>query len=359
MKLLPIKREPDARRFLTALRGGEPDLVPFIELKHDPEIFEQLLEGPLVPPDTPADRVVETDWANRIRCLAALGYDHIRGACDIPLLRELVTGDDTATYSRGRRAWQPEGEGLIATEEDFERYPWPSARDIDYTVVETAARLLPDGMTITASTHGGVLEWAMWLMGYVPFSYALYDNPGLVKAVVGRLGELILAAAETMAGMDRVGALFIGDDMGHKHGTLVSADVLRELILPWHKRIADAAHRQGKPYILHACGNVSEIMDELIDDCGIDAKHSFEDAIMPLREVKRRWGDRCAICGGVDVDKLARLPEEELRRYVRGILDDCSPGGGYLLGSGNSVTNYVPLGNFLAMLDEGMRFCGG
>lgn len=359
MKLLALKREPDSGRFLTALRGGEPDVVPFIELKHDPEIFEQLLEGPLVTPNTPSNRVVEVEWRNRIRCLAALGYDHVRAACDLPLVRKTRPGVDTALYSRGARQWQPEGDGPIQTWEDLERYPWPRPEDIDYTVLESAASNLADGMTITASTHGGVLEWALWLMGYVPFSYALYDDPGLVAEVIRRVGELLLAAAEAMASEESVGALFIGDDMGHKHGTLVSAAFLREHILPWHKRLSAAAHARGKPYVLHSCGNLTEIMDDLIDNVGIDAKHSFEDAILPVQEAKRRWGSRCAMCGGVDVDKLTRLPEEDLRCYVRNILENCAPGGGYLLGSGNSVTNYIPVSNFLAMLDEGIRFCGG
>jgi uroporphyrinogen decarboxylase len=40
---------------------------------------------------------------------------------------------------------------------------------------------------------------------------------------------------------------------------------------------------------------------------------------------------------------------------VRGQLDTCA-GKGYALGAGNSVANYIPLGNYLAMLDEGKKF---
>jgi uroporphyrinogen decarboxylase len=58
------------------------------------------------------------------------------------------------------------------------------------------------------------------------------------------------------------------------------------------------------------------------------------------------------------VDKLCRLPEPELRKHVRKVLEACMPGGRYCLGSGNSVTNYVPVGNYLAMVDEGLRFGG-
>lgn len=358
MRQLAIKREPDFQRFLTAIRREEPECVPFIELFHDHEIYEALLEEPLVPPGTPEDRVWHEYWKNRIRCLAALGYDHINVGVGIPFQRKIITGEDTAIYSRGERAWQDEDHGAIETWEDFEKYPWPKPEDIDYSHLEIAASYLPDGMMLTATTPGGVLENAMWIMGYVPFSYALYDQPDLVAAVFEKVGELELIAMQNAVEHEKVGGLFVGDDMGHKHGLLVSAQVIREHVLPWHKRMVEAAHAKGKPYILHACGDVEEIMDDYIDYCGIDAKHSFEDVIMPVTEVKRRYGDRIAICGGVDVDKLARLPEHELRKYVRGILEECAPGGGYLLGSGNSVANYIPVENFLAMLDEGLKFSG-
>jgi uroporphyrinogen decarboxylase len=97
-------------------------------------------------------------------------------------------------------------------------------------------------------------------------------------------------------------------------------------------------------------------MDEIID-LGFDAKHSFEDKIMPVEEVSRLWGDRIAILGGVDLDLLARGSQEEVRRRTREILESCAAAGtGYCLGTGNSVANYIPTENYLAMLDEGRRW---
>jgi uroporphyrinogen decarboxylase len=58
------------------------------------------------------------------------------------------------------------------------------------------------------------------------------------------------------------------------------------------------------------------------------------------------------------VDKLCRLPENELRVYVRDIIQNCLPGGRFALGSGNTVANYVPLRNYLAMIDEGLSWQG-
>jgi uroporphyrinogen decarboxylase len=97
-------------------------------------------------------------------------------------------------------------------------------------------------------------------------------------------------------------------------------------------------------------------MDDLIEDVKIDAKHSFEDIIEPVEVFVRRFAHRVCVVGGVDVDVLVRGSEEQIRVRTREILEACAPSRSYILGSGNSITNYIPVQNFLAMVDEGRRF---
>jgi uroporphyrinogen decarboxylase len=215
--------------------------------------------------------------------------------------------------------------------------------------------MLPDGMKVTATLPGGILENLSRLMGYEPLCMALIDDPDLVQAVVDRIGEGELALYRVLCDMEHVGALWLNDDLGFKTQTMISPAHLRQFVFPWHKRLIDYAHSHGKLVMLHACGNLREVIDDLIDDVRIDAKHSFEDAIQPVAEFKRLYGHRVATLGGIDVDMLARGTEEQVRAYTRRVVEDCAPGGGYALGSGNSVANYIPVENFLAMLDEGRK----
>ena len=92
---------------------------------------------------------------------------------------------------------------------------------------------------------------------------------------------------------------------------------------------------------------------DLIASVGIDAKHSYEDVILPITEAKRLWGDRVAVLGGVDMDLLTQGSVEQVRARVREIMRVCAPDGGFALGTGNSVANYIPVKNYLTMLDEG------
>ena len=94
---------------------------------------------------------------------------------------------------------------------------------------------------------------------------------------------------------------------------------------------------------------------KIIDDVKADAKHSFEDTYLPVTEAKRLYGHRIGLIGGVDMDILTRCGVGEVEEYVGRTLETCKPGGGYCLGSGNSVANYVPLENYLMMIDAGLE----
>ena len=285
-----------------------------------------------------------------------LGYDYVPCRTSFLLSFEMPTAEDTAQMPFEERPWVTESTGLVENWEDFEKYEWLEPRDEHFAPIEYAAEVLPEGMKLIPHGPGGVLENVMWIMGYEPLSYALVDEPDLVQAMFDHVGQTLLKVFERLASYEAVGAVFLGDDMGHKTQTMLAPDVLRKYVFPWQKRLAEAVHARGKPFLLHSCGNLEAVMDDLIDYVGIDAKHSFEDVIMPVEEVKKRWGDRVAILGGVDVDFLCRRTPEEVRARTRRVLDACMPGGGYALGSGNTVTNYMPIENYLAMLEEGRRY---
>ena len=349
--------QPDfARLRKVLLRQGEPDRLPFIELFADREIMEAVL-GETIPTAGWQERAAqEAALLKTIRFYHETGYDYVstRVAVDIPRLK--AGAADTADLSRGQREWQAETEGLIETWEDFERFPWPGPDQIDLYPLEYTSRHLPDGMKMIAMGPGGPLENLMWLMGYSPMAYALADDPALVQAVADKVEEMLLSVFTAAAQIPGVGALWVGDDMGFKTATMFSPSDLRRYVFPIQRKIADIAHAHDMPFMLHACGNLEEVMDDLIDDVKVDAKHSFEDIIMPVSEAKKRWGQRVALLGGIDMDMLCRASEPELRAYTRRVIEDCAPGGGWALGTGNTVANYVPVRNYLAMLDEGRRY---
>lgn len=355
------KLNPDFQELRKVLlRQGISDRVILYEHYVDSEVIEKIMEIPITNLDLTKKEEKEKYLKVIIEFYYKFGYDYVPLRIEPDLPREnFLFGNDTAELSRQKRQWQDENTGPIASWEEFEKYRWPKNDAIlDYSYFEFVSKNLPDGMKIVGHIGGGVFELTSWLMGLVPMSYALYEQPDLVQAIVDKVGEMISIADTNIIKIcdDKIGALRMGDDLGYKTSTMLPPDMLRKYIFPWQKKIVEIAHQNNLPFILHSCGNLKDIMDDLIEYVKIDAKHSYEDVIMPVIEAKQKYGNRIAILGGVDIDKLSRWDEQDIRKYVREILDKCVPGGGYALGSGNTISNYVKIENYLAMLDEGKKW---
>jgi uroporphyrinogen decarboxylase len=198
------------------------------------------------------------------------------------------------------------------------------------------------------------------LLGTEGLFYLINDDPQLVEDVFNRWGQVVYDCYASIIELEAVGGIFHVDDMGFKTGTLISTGKLRQLVFPWLVKYAVLAHEHCKPFFLHSCGNLYKkspsVMDDLIDLVGIDAFHSFQDVILPVTVAKARYGQRVALLGGADMDKLATLPEADLRIYLRSILKTCMPGGRFAFGSGNSIANYVPLQNYAILLEEARQW---
>ena len=138
------------------------------------------------------------------------------------------------------------------------------------------------------------------------------------------------------------------DDWGFNTQTMLSPDLLRKYVFPWHKKTVFMAHSNNKPAILHSCGYPFEIMDDVIEDLHYDAKHSFEDNIVTVEEAYKLWGNRIAILGGIDLNFLCTRSLDEIRLRAENLIA-LTENKSYALGSGNSIPSYVPDESFHAM----------
>jgi len=351
---------PDAEAFLKNLRRqGTPRRVHFMELYQDAEVNEavaqrfELARG--LSPDDPDFQIKKYIATQRF-----LGYDYcsvyVGGVAFVYNWES--TADPASDLKRESRSWMNEHRGPIGSWEDFEKYPWPDPKKIDTSALEKFSRLVPDDMCLVGHS-GHFCENLVWLFGYETLCYLLYDDRKLVEAVAQRILAIEDAIFTVYLQFPRVQAIWHSDDLGFKTSLLLSADDMRHFVLSGHKQMAAKVHAAGRLSLLHACGNRAAILEDIISDVKFDALHSFEDTIEKVTDAKQRYGHRISLIGGIDVDFLCRASEPEIRRRVRETLDTCLPGGGYCLGSGNSIANYIPLDNYLTMLDEGRCYGEG
>ncbi len=349
--------QPDVRRFVDILMGKKScDPVPLAEYLIDDIHIETLTRqlGRVWTPRMDGRPENKQYLDNYIEAWYRLGYDYVRIERGLGFkISSHVSHDETR---KGQdRGWVAYEKPAITSWEDFEKYEWPASIDQALTDIVYVNDHLPNGMGLIASHCANVYEHLSFIMGYENLCIQLYEAPDLVRAVVDRVGSIMEKFYAELVKLDHLVVVWPGDDMGFRTGTLIRPEQLRDYVLPWHKRFAKIAHDAGKPYFLHSCGNIFAIMDDLINDVKIDAKHSYEDAILPVTEFQAKYGRRIGVLGGVDVDILTAKPPEFIRKHVRKIINTCAPRGRYALGSGNSIPSYVPLENYLTMLDEGLR----
>lgn len=140
------------------------------------------------------------------------------------------------------------------------------------------------------------------------------------------------------------------DDWRFSKQTMLAPDAMRKYVFPWHKKIVEAAHKTGRYALLHSCGNYRSIIEDLILDIKYDARHSYEDNTIPVEEAYEELKGRIGVLGGIDVNFMVNASEQEIFNRARALLERSYEAGGYALGTGNSVPEYIPDSHYYAMI---------
>jgi uroporphyrinogen decarboxylase len=286
-----------------------------------------------------------------IEAFRNLGYDAAPVYTFQSGLFSFPKGDQDSLASRS----QNQG-ALITDRASFDNYPWPDAESGNYEIYKQLSGYLPDGMKLLGFSNGGILENATDIVGFETLCMIYLLDPELTGEIFKNIGERLLKFYTIVSSIDSVGACVVNDDWGFKTQTMFPPEMMEAYVFPFTRKIVEVIHANGKPAILHSCGNVKDIMDVIIDDLKVDGKHSFEDGIYPVEDAWDWWSDRIAIMGGIDMDFLARKnPEEIYLRSLR-LLEKTSCKGGFALGSGNSIPDFIPRENYLAMIRAAVDF---
>jgi uroporphyrinogen decarboxylase len=335
-------------QLLQTLRRGKGSHVPLIELGVHPTVKARFIGREIV--------TLEDD----IEFSQKAGYDYVKlqpvadfNPAKIGLSNNLTFSQDGMVV----RKWASENSGVISNEQDLERYRFPNSADFDYGKFERVRSLLPEGMGVIGQ-YGDIFTMTWEMMGFETFSLAIFENPELVRSLNDKLGKLVLSMFEYFAQSDAVDAIWYSDDIAFTEGLLVSPDTLQLYFFPWLRKIGALARRYGKPLLYHTDGLLWDVFDEIID-CGVDAIHPIEPKAMDIADVKQRFGDKLCLLGNIDVDTLARGTKEAIRNKVRKNIETVGFNGGYCVGSGNSIPEYVLYENYIALLNASREFGGG
>jgi uroporphyrinogen decarboxylase len=340
------------------MRFEEPDRVPLIEAVVGYEIQSRFLGRP----------VTDSDVKSQVEFWTNAGYDHIpltagmmnpgeiTSASSIvgvvqKALRKHAPGDPEEVIP-----WNIEEGGVISSMEDFERFPWEEAARLDFGKLHDVQPYLPEGMRIIA-TSGKVFTLTWMLLGFQNFCMSLYLQDELVARVFQKVGQIQADGLRKLLEVPNVGGAWVVDDLSYGSGTMIDPKFFRKYVFPWYEEMAAICRKKDLLFFFHSDGNIWQILDDLVS-VGFHAIHPVDPTCMDIREVKEKVGKRLGVLGNIDVDLLARGTPEEIRKLTMTRLREIAPGGGYALGSGNSVPNWARFENYQAMRETALTFGG-
>jgi uroporphyrinogen decarboxylase len=351
-------------RALTALGMEEPDRVPMWEgwITNDPVYNEVVGKTPSSAPQ------LEENVELQLLCYRRLNLD-MSPVVGIGAPRDWKPRRiDERTYvgeTGSIHRYSPESEQTfiigypVKTPEDARTYTYidPNSEGrLDHIGAFVKRAQKYDMMTVVEV--GGGLEYTIEEVASLQtLSVLMHRYPSLARKLIDMVVDFSIEVGRAVIDMG-VEVIEISNDSGFRDGPMISPKLFHEFIAPTLKRQAEVFKKKGaSAVIIHCDGNVYRILDDMVDS-GADGWHAIEpQAGMDLGLIKERYGDRMCLLGNIDVSHT--LPfgtPQSVAREVRERIRAAAYGGGYFLGSSNSIHRGIPPMNVLAMYDAGLRY---
>ncbi len=241
-------------------------------------------------------------------------------------------------------------EGLLLPEPRLGDYRFPDPADPARW--ESFARHLAaagDRFTLMSVSYA-LFERAWSMRGMENLLVDMYEHPAFVEELLDAILEFQLEIVRHGCRLP-IDAVYYGDDYGQQQGMLISPHLWRRFFKPRLARLYQAAHEAGKWVFIHCCGNVQEILPDLIE-IGVDCFNPFQPEVMDVYQVKREYGAHLSFFGGVSTQRL--LPygtPEQVKAEVGRLIREVGEDGGYILAPAHAVPRDAKPENLVALIE--------
>jgi hypothetical protein len=182
-------------------------------------------------------------------------------------------------------------------------------------------------------------------------------RPDLVKRSLEAQLQKTLVQFEAQARMG-IRIIWGGGDLADKNGPVYGPVVFKDIVLPYVRRMTEKCRELGLYYLFRTDGNLWPIENEFFVQSGINGYGEIDyEAGMSIPDLKGRYGDELTFWGNVPCGTLLlNGTPGEIGDFTRDLIDHAAPGGGFILGSSNTIMPNTPPENALAMFETGRDY---
>jgi uroporphyrinogen decarboxylase len=247
--------------------------------------------------------------------------------------------------------------GNITEVSQLRDYPWPSADPFDYAGLPAAIEKANPGRRRAMQSGGGnPFEIYCWLTGLEQSLTNMVVQPDIVVAALDHITshmEAVLERSFKVIG-PMVDLVFFADDLGTQNGLMISRQMYRDIIQPFHRRLATTAKKYAPraTRMFHSDGAVFDVLPDLLD-AGVDMLEAVQTdaAGMDPRRLKDAFGDRLGFHGAISVQHLLpHTDEQTVDRECRRMVEILGKNGGYIAAPAHAIQVGTPVRNVPAML---------
>jgi uroporphyrinogen decarboxylase len=235
-----------------------------------------------------------------------------------------------------------------------------AARPDFYEMVARRAKELREttDKAITLNYSSIVFEPGQWLYRNDEYFMKLMTDKSEIHALHRKLVDIHLERLDKL--LDAAGpycdVLITSDDLGMQSAPLLSPDLYREMIFPYHREVFQFVKQKSKmKTFLHTCGSIFNLIPHLIE-AGVDIINPVQTPAVDMdpTDLKREYGKDIVFWGGgIDTQHtMAGGTVDEIRHEVRRTAEILMKDGGFVFNHIHNLLPGIPPENVVAMFDE-------